>query len=72
VAAQAVAFALQEACGAKRPRSYSGKWRGFTGDYEEMGFDGLQEEAVCEGVDLMIWDRFRPRQMVQVWQKTID
>ena len=64
MAAQEVACALQEAFGAKRPRSCGGEWRGFTGDYEERDFEELQEEAVCEGVDLM--DRFCPRRMGQV------
>ena len=35
------------------------------GDYEELELEELQEEAVCEGVDLMIWDRFRPRRIVR-------
>ena len=70
MATQDVACALQKAFGAKRPRSYGGKWGAFTGDYAEMEFDGLQEEAVCEGVDLMVWDRFCPRQMLQELMRT--
>ena len=72
MATQEVARALQVAWGAQRPRSYGGKWGGFTGDYEELELKELQKEALCEGEDLMTdrsrKDRSRPRRMGPVWR----
>ncbi|KAJ1476356.1 hypothetical protein T484DRAFT_1908082 [Baffinella frigidus] len=51
-----VACAMQKAWGAERPRSCVGEWGGFTGDYGELELEELQEEARCEGLDLMTWD----------------
>ena len=60
-ATQEVASALRVAWGTGRPRSYGGKWGGFTGDYEVLELEELQEEALCEGVPLGCHDlRFRP------------
>ncbi|KAJ1468144.1 hypothetical protein T484DRAFT_2288171 [Baffinella frigidus] len=52
-----VARALQEVSGAVRPRSIAGRWRGSRADYEKMKLKDLQEEALCEGVALTIYDR---------------
>ena len=67
MATQEVASALQEAWGAQRPRSYGGTWGGFTGDYQGLKLEDLQQEALCEGEDLMTKDRSRPRRIGPEW-----